>query len=281
MALDIPTVGGGFGGTGAGALGDLDASFPASADPYAVGGGFGGGTSGLDGGALQESKSKPQYILKIQPSGSGDSGDDEANGEGVEGGEAEPAAPVIGSNDGIAFQAMLEMSATENSNLPEEPIEQGSFANYNRTIESKVLTCRLGLQGEPSEIQSTLDKLTELKEGTDKITFILPMASYENLMLESFDYRRDDHTGHNVLIVDLRLKEIREIENQKTTSSVTEPEPPPVSAADAADGSCASEVDCGEVQSYSPSSSDESAAENSSSSEGDTTLLYDVIGGKL
>lgn len=281
MALDIPTVGGGFGGTGAGALGDLDASFPASADPYAVGGGFGGGTSGLDGGGLQESKSKPQYILKIQPSGSGDSGDDEASGEGVEGGEVETAAPVIGSNDGIAFQAMLEMSATENSNLPEEPIEQGSFANYNRTIESKVLTCRLGLQGEPSEIQSTLDKLTELKEGTDKITFILPMASYENLMLESFDYRRDDHTGHNVLIVDLRLKEIREVENQKTTSSVTEPEPPPVSAADAADGSCASEVDCGEVQSYSPSSSDESAAENSSSSEGDTTLLYDVIGGKL
>jgi hypothetical protein len=146
MALDIPTVGGGFGGTSAGALGDLDASFPASADPYAVGGGFGGGTSGLDGSGLQESKSKPQYILKIQPSGSGDSGDDEANGEGVEGGEAETAAPVIGSNDGIAFQAMLEMSATENSNLPEEPIEQGSFANYNRTIESKVLTCRLGLQ---------------------------------------------------------------------------------------------------------------------------------------
>jgi hypothetical protein len=281
MALDIPTVGGGFGGTGAGALGDLDASFPASADPYAVGGGFGGGTSGLDGGGLQESKSKPQYILKIQPSGSGDSGDDEASGEGFEGGDAETAAPVIGSNDGIAFQAMLEMSATENSNLPEEPIEQGSFANYNRTIESKVLTCRLGLQGEPSEIQSTLDKLTELKEGTDKITFILPMASYENLMLESFDYRRDDHTGHNVLIVDLRLKEIREVENQKTTSSVTEPEPPPVNAADAADGSCASEVDCGEVQSYSPSSSDESAAENSSSSEGDTTLLYDVIGGKI
>ncbi len=280
MAFDIPTVGGGFGGTNAGALGDLDASFPASADPYAVGGGFGGGTSGL-GGGLQESKSKPQYILKIQPSGSGDSGDDEASGEGTEGGDdgaaAGSATSVMGSNDGIAFQAMLEMSANENSNLPEEPIEQGSFANYNRTIESKVLTCRLGLQGEPSEIQSTLDKLTELKEGTDKITFILPMASYENLMLESFDYRRDDHTGHNVLIVDLRLKEIREIEDQKTTSSVTEPEPPPVSAADAADGSCASEVDCGEVQSYSPSSSESWEAENSSD-EGGTTLMYDVFG---
>ena len=280
MAFDIPTVGGGFGGTSAGALGDLDASFPASADPYAVGGGFGGGISGL-GGGLQESKSKPQYILKIQPSGSGDSGDDEASGEGTEGGDDETsvgaATSVMDSNDGIAFQAMLEMSANENSNLPEEPIEQGSFANYNRTIESKVLTCRLGLQGEPSEIQSTLDKLTELKEGTDKITFILPMASYENLMLESFDYRRDDHTGHNVLIVDLRLKEIREIEDQKTTSSVTEPEPPPVSAADAADGSCASEVDCGEVQSYSPSSSESWEAENSSD-EGGTTLMYDVFG---
>jgi hypothetical protein len=215
-----------------------------TSDPYAVGGGFGGNNF------LESSASKPQYILKIQPEGGG----------GAEGTETATAG-LMGADNGVAFQSMLEMSASESSSLPEEPIEQGSFASYNRTIEPITMTCRLALQGKPAEIQDVISRLQELKKGTEKLTFILPMASYENMMLESFDYRRDDHSGHNVLMVDVRLKEIREIEDQKTTSSVTEPEPPPVSEESAADGSCCSEVDCGEVQGYSPSSAEEEVAE--------------------
>jgi hypothetical protein len=235
-----------------------------AADPYAVGGGFG---SSL----FESSASKPQYILKIQPEGGG-----EAGAEGTEG----TNASLMGTDNSVAFQSMLEMSASESSSLPEEPIEQGSFASYNRTIEPITMTCRLALQGKPAEIQDVITRLQELKKGTEKLTFILPMASYENMMLESFDYRRDDHSGHNVLIVDVRLKEIREIEDQKTTSSVTEPEPPPVTEESAADGSCCSEVDCGEVQGQSPSgyetasASDEAAGDDGRRS----SVLHDIFG---
>lgn len=184
---------------------------------------------GLSNSLLSLFSSKPQYLVK------------------TDGGE-------------LAFQSMLEMSVEESTTLPTEPIEKGSFANYNRVVEPITVTCRLGVQGYPSTLQSMLDQLTALKNGTEKCSFITPMASYENLMLESYDYRRDNHNGHNVLIVDLRLKEIREIEGQKTTSSVTEPEPPPVAASSTADGSCASSVDGGEVQTYTPSSAESEVA---------------------
>lgn len=232
----------------------------ATVDPYAVGGGFG---SNL----FESSASKPQYILKIQPEGD----------KGTEGGTEGTTTGLVGTDSSISFHSMLEMSASESSRLPEEPIEQGSFATYNRTIEPITMTCRLGLQGKPSEIQDVIARLQELKKGTEKLTFILPMASYENMMLESFDYRRDDHSGHNVLIVDVRLKEIREIEDQKTTSSVTEPEPPPVTEESAADGSCCSEVDCGEVQSYDPSAYETTSAETESGGRR-SSILHDVFG---
>jgi hypothetical protein len=241
----------------------LDSFLPGATSPdiYTVGGGFGGNL-------LDATASKPQYILKIQPEG---------GGEGGEGGEG---ASLMGESNSVAFHSMLEMGAEESSSLPEEPIEQGSFANYNRTIAPITMTCRLALQGKPAEIQDTINRLQELKKGTEKLTFILPMASYENMMLESFDYRRDDHSGHNLLFVDVRLKEVREVETQKTTSSVTEPEPPPVSEDAAADGSCVSEVDCGEVQGYSPSDYEAASAGNETAGESGSrsSVLHDMFG---
>ena len=180
----------------------------------------------------------------------------------------------------VAFHSILELGAEESSNLPEEPIEKGSFADYNRTINPITISCRLASQGTPSTLQSMIERLQELKTGTEKLTFITPMMTYENLMLESFDYRKDEHTGHNVLVVDVRLKEIREIEGQKTTSSVTEPEPPPVTDDASADGSCVSAEDYGEVQASYPSSSESSSAESSSSSGGggSSSVLHDIFG---
>ena len=240
----------------------LDSFLPGATAPdiYTVAGGFGGSL-------LDATASKPQYILKIQSEGGG------------EGGEGSEGASLMGESNSVAFQSMLEMSASESSSLPEEPIEQGSFASYNLTIEPITMTCRLALQGKPAEIQDVITRLQELKKGTEKLTFILPMASYENMMLESFDYRRDNHSGHNVLMVDVRLKEIREIEDQKTTSSVTEPEPPPVTEESAADGSCCSEVDCGEVQGQSPSGYETASASDEAAGDGRrSSVLHDIFG---
>ena len=188
---------------------------------------------------------------------------------------SQPQYIVKAESGDVAFHSMLELGAEESSNLPEEPIEKGSFADYNRTINPITISCRLASQGTPSTLQSMIERLQELKTGTEKLTFITPMMTYENFMLESFDYRKDEHTGHNVLVVDVRLKEIREIEGQKTTSSVTEPEPPVTDDA-SADGSCVCAEDYGEVQAGSPSSDEDSSAE--SSGGGNSSILHDIFG---
>ena len=153
---------------------------------------------------------------------------------------------VRGQSSAVDFNSMQEFSAEKSSRLPDEPIEKGSFATYNRIIEPRAITCRLSIEGGASKLQSAIDRLTDLCENNEKITLTTPEQSYKNMMLESFDYRRDATNGRGVLFVDLRFKEIREVQSAQTTTSVEEAEP--IEAEDAADGSVCDDIDDGEMQ---------------------------------
>ena len=151
---------------------------------------------------------------------------------------------VKGQTAAVDFNSMQEFSAEKSSRLPDEPIEKGSFATYNRIIEPRSITCQLSVEGSASKLQSAIDRLTDLCENDEKITLTTPEQSYPNMMLESFDYRRDAMNGRGVLYVNLRFKEIREVASQQTTTSVEEP----IEPEDAEDGSVCDDIDDGEMQ---------------------------------
>ena len=167
---------------------------------------------------------------------------------------------VRGQSAAVDFNSMQEFTAEKGSRLPDEPIEKGSFATYNRVIEPRSITARLSVEGSAADIQNAIDRLTALCENDEKITLTTPEQSYKNMMLESFDYRRDANNGRGVLYVDLRFKEIREVASQQTTTAVEEAEESePIDAEDAEDGSCADDVDDGEVQGTPASEAEEEA----------------------
>lgn len=164
---------------------------------------------------------------------------------------------VRGQKAAVDFSSMQEFSAEKSSRLPNEPIEKGSFATYNRVIEPRTITCQLSVEGGKSDLQNAIDRLTTLCENDEKITLVTPEQSYKNMMLESFDYRRDVTNGRGVLYVDLRFVEIREVASQQTTTSVEEP----IEPEDAEDGSCADDIDDGEMQSVEADESEIEAEE--------------------
>ena len=167
---------------------------------------------------------------------------------------------VRGNTAEVDFSSMQEFTAEKSSRLPDEPIEKGSFATYNRIIEPRTITCRLAVEGRSSKLQGTIDRLTQMAENDEKITLTTPEQAYKNMMLESFDYRRDVNNGRGVLYVDLRFKEIREVQSAQTTTSVEEAEP--IEAEDAEDGSVCDDIDDGEVQGVDASAAEEEAEES-------------------
>lgn len=176
--------------------------------------------------------------------------------------------------DRIAFTSMLEFSCEESSSIAGEPLEEGSFMMYNRVNEPTSIKIRLGRQGDNADLQKILADLRTLKTENTKVSIIIPADSYEGFMLESFDWRTDDHNGFDVLMVDCQFKEIREIKDQKTTSAVTEP--PPITEESSEDGSYVTTEDVGEAQGYEPTSAESAEAENSSGKRQST--LFGIMG---
>ena len=168
---------------------------------------------------------------------------------------------VRGAKAEVSFSSMQEFSAEKSSQLPDEPIEKGSFATYNRVIEPRSITCQLAVEGSASKLQNIVDRLTTLSENDEKVTLTTPEQSYPNMMLESFDYQRDAQNGRGVLYVELRFKEIREVASQQTTTSVEEAEEP-IEPEDAEDGSVCDDIDDGEVQGVEAEAAEEDAANN-------------------
>lgn len=117
----------------------------------------------------------------------------------------------------ITFTSMLEAHVQSDSAVPEEALEQGSFAAYNRTQYSDVFRVRLAIEGDASELQQAQETLKKLKSGTDTFSLVTPDYEHENLTLESYDYMRNQRQGNGLLIVDMRIKEIREVQTGTAT----------------------------------------------------------------
>ena len=156
----------------------------------------------------------------------------------------------------ITFTSMLEASVQSDSSVPEEALEQGSFAAYNRTQYSDVFRVRLAIEGDASELQQAQEMLKKLKSGTDTFSLVTPDYEHENLTLESYDYMRNQQQGNGLLIVDLRIKEIREVETATATSTQ------PLTTAQCKNASNASKQKTGRTQPKEPSEKTKESVDN-------------------
>ena len=117
----------------------------------------------------------------------------------------------------ITFTSMLEANVQSDSAVLEEPLEQGSFAAFNRVQYSDVFRVKLAIEGDAADLQKAQETLKQLKSGTDTFSLVTPDYEHENLTLESYDYMRNQRQGYGLLVVDLRLKEIREVQTGTAT----------------------------------------------------------------
>ncbi len=183
-----------------------------------------------------------------------------------------PQWKIKGSGGDIEFSSMLEFSAQAHTTLPIEPIEKGSFATYNRVLEPIVIRAKLAKKGTKSDQQKLVDTLKKYKDGVEKCTVVTPETVYKDYCLEGYEVRRDNRTGHNVIIVDVEFHEIREVATQQTTTAVDEPEP--ITEESSADGGMVDDEDVGMTQGSPATEAEEAAAESGGEQ---TSTLYDIL----
>jgi len=128
--------------------------------------------------------------------------------------------------EALTFAAFLDLDSSKNGQVSEYPIEEGSFASYNKTQSPCEMRVTLGMEGDPADLDHALHRLDEYQRKASLLIVSTPASLHENMTLVSYSYKRTKENNAGMLVVELSLKEIREVQTQVMTTVITEPKNP-------------------------------------------------------
>lgn len=159
--------------------------------------------------------------------------------------------PLIGST-GLSLESLISqptiLSTVDVSYIRETrsanfPLEEGSFASYNKVQTPASPTVTLALSGSSEDRTAFLQALEVACISTNLYSVITPEIQYIGYSLDRFTYKRTASRGVTLLTVEIALEEIRQVSAAYTTASpITNPQNP----------AATSQVNSGNVQGTTP-----------------------------
>lgn len=143
----------------------------------------------------------------------------------------------------LDFDTFFSCSMKAENKVSSNPVEKGSFADYNKVASPAALTVVLGRTGKSDELAAFLTALDKLAESTDLVSIVTPEKTFLDYNLVSYDYDRRAENGVDRLLVGLMLQEIRQVEARYSNESIRT-----ISKAQAKNPEDASTVDAGKQQ---------------------------------
>lgn len=128
-------------------------------------------------------------------------------------------ASITGNGGPVLSTNAFEL--TKDTKISDFPIEGGSFATYNKVILPVEPVVTLALQGSASDRTTFLNLLNAACESTDLYSVVTPEVTYVNYSLERMNLVRRAERGATLLMVEITLKEIREVSAVLTTVAIT------------------------------------------------------------
>lgn len=133
-----------------------------------------------------------------------------------------PVWGIFDEDGAIVIQAdsVLDFSYRGDARVSNFPVQDGTFASYNKVVNPYEAMIRLTKGGTEAERAEFLDTLEEIATGTDLYNVVTPERTYLSANVSMTGYRREANNGANLLIVDVMLTEIREVSPQYSKTEV-------------------------------------------------------------
>ncbi len=124
-------------------------------------------------------------------------------------------APIWGvfgpSGDQVLLpDTFLGISYRNSRHIANYPIEQGAFASYNKVQDPFDADVRVAVGGTVEDREQFLAALEALANSLDLYTLVTPDATYPNVNLARFDYRREIDGGAGLIVANCHFVEIRQ-----------------------------------------------------------------------
>ena len=115
--------------------------------------------------------------------------------------------------------SFIGMGYRSESRISDFQIEDGAFASYNKVEIPYQGYVRLACGGSAETRQAFLNALDAAKKSLGLYVIITPDAVYRNANITGYDYRHELRGGVGVLLVDLRLEEVRIVKATYTNTA--------------------------------------------------------------
>lgn len=125
------------------------------------------------------------------------------------------------------------------------PIEGGAFASYNKVETPASPQVVLCMQGSEKNRRTFLEAIDKACKSTDLYSVVTPEVTYINYTVERYNYARHNSKGATLLIVEITLKEVRQVSALYTQSNKGQVDAPKESGA-------TPQADNGKVQAQTP-----------------------------
>lgn len=145
------------------------------------------------------------------------------------------------NSKGQLFEAdsIVEVGYQQESRISDFPVIDGSFASYNKVRLPYMPTLRISKGGSIQARQAFLDAIEAAANSLELFSIVTPERTYINVNIEMVGYSRRASESVSLLIVDVKLREIRQTQPAYTTvKPVTQPKQP----------AATSQVNSGQVQ---------------------------------
>ena len=130
-----------------------------------------------------------------------------------------PVGAILGA---IGIGATLSTGGidyTKETAVSDFPVEKGSSASYNKVERAATPSVTLCMAGSEKDRRAFLEAVDKATKSTDLYSVVTPEVTYINYAIESYNYQRRSAKGATLLMVDVSLKEIREVSAQYAQAS--------------------------------------------------------------
>lgn len=128
--------------------------------------------------------------------------------------------------DSAGLGSMLSTVAVDYSKetkVSDFPVERGSFASYNKVEAPSNPVVTLTVAGGESARRTFLEAIDKASKSTDLYSVVTPEKTYINYNVERYNYQRRNSRGTTLIIVEIALKEIRQVSAAYSKKAVVAP----------------------------------------------------------
>ena len=127
---------------------------------------------------------------------------------------------IIDSGEALFFSSMFRFDLQKQAENVSNPVEQGSFASYNKVQSPTQIIASLGMTDLPFVLNAAIKRIERLQTTTDLVRVVTPTNVYEPFSVATFGYSLNE--GQGILTLDLTLDEIREVKSRITDGKFPE-----------------------------------------------------------